>query len=415
MRAQLAWSVGQLGVDRHLVAWLLQDEARWGMAPVTGPLSCTPHQPRSHTRHPFRRLLPSAPGVERARRLLRLVLQALSPHFCLARGVHLVSGGSALCTGVYGCFGQSMPGQCTSTYCWLRLSLATLPQVGQTYQPDRLAAHLSTALSAAGLLGSGSNSSSSSGGSSNAGAGAEMLGPFGPELGEHSPWAWDVSGELLAWLAGQALLYGSAVLLIETGTLWRRAKAAWLAWGGSGSGQPAGYQHLAGQEPGAAVAVGSAAAGPVPAADAPGRAEAGEAAAEDPDVAAERRAVQSGRLPPASVAVLLQGVSKTYWQPAGGRAQHVQERHGQEQGGPGHGHSGTVGSSVSGGGGGAVHAVRDLWLGIGRHEPPARLQQAGGSGSGGARGGECFGLLGVNGAGKTTTWRMVTGEQQLLP
>ncbi len=41
----------------------------------------------------LRRLLPSAPGVERARRLLRLVLQALSPHFCLARGVHLVGGG----------------------------------------------------------------------------------------------------------------------------------------------------------------------------------------------------------------------------------------------------------------------------------------------------------------------------------
>lgn len=110
---------------------------------AAGPLSCTPHQPRSHTRHPFRRLLPSAPGVERARRLLRLVLQALSPHFCLARGVHLVrmrcvlvSAGSALCTGVCGCFGQSMPGQCTSTFCWLRLSLAT-PAAGWADVPAR--------------------------------------------------------------------------------------------------------------------------------------------------------------------------------------------------------------------------------------------------------------------------------------
>ncbi len=230
-----------------------------------------------------------------------------------------------------------------------------------------------------------------------------------------------MSGELLACLAGQALLYGGAVLLIETGVLprlWRHAKAAWR---GRASGtRGAGYQQLAGEEPAAAAAAGGAAGGAA-AADAQsaahtaGQVEAGEAAgAEDPDVAAERRSVQNGRLAPASVAVLLQGVSKTFWQPARGLKSHGQE-HGQEHGPAGHAHGGGgAGGSSSVGTGGPVHAVRDLWLGIGRHEPPASRQQLG-TGTARRSNGECFGLLGVNGAGKTTTWRMVTGGWCMFP
>ena len=221
-----------------------------------------------------------------------------------------------------------------------------------------------------------------------------------------------MSGELLACLAGQALLYGSAVLLIETGVLprlWRRAKAAWHGRSSGGGAHTAGYQQLPGAEP-AAVAAGV----PLSAADTADQTEAGGAGAEDPDVAAERRAVQSGRLPPASVAVLLQGVSKTFWQPAGERKHHGAE-HGHAQVVAGHAHSEDASGSGSGGGsGGPVHAVRDLWLGIGRHEQAAGGRQ-GATASGSSGGGECFGLLGVNGAGKTTTWKMVTGEPHAQP
>jgi hypothetical protein len=51
----------------------------------------SPHPACSPPCPPACRFLPR-PGVERARRVLRLGLQALSPHFCLARGMHLVSG-----------------------------------------------------------------------------------------------------------------------------------------------------------------------------------------------------------------------------------------------------------------------------------------------------------------------------------
>lgn len=273
-------------------------------------------------------------------------------------------------------------------------------QVGQTYQPDRLAAHLGAALSASGLGGSGGNGTSSLSSSGGRGASGNGGGGFGPEAGSRSPWEWDVSGELLACLAGQALLYGGAVLLVETGVLprlWRQAKAAWRAQGSHGQG--AGYQRLPGAEPEAAPA--GAAAGAAHAA------EGGQA--EDADVAAERRAVQGGRLPAACVAVLLQGVSKTYWQPAG-RSGSRQQEHAGEQAAAG---------GTAGGSGGPVHAVRDLWLGIGRHEQRLGWEQqrgttGGGGGHAGGAGGECFGLLGVNGAGKTTTWKMVTGEAVLF-
>lgn len=279
-------------------------------------------------------------------------------------------------------------GDASSAVAKQALSLSCVLQVGQTYQPDRLAAHLGAVLSAAGLGGSAGNGNSSA--SSNSGSG----GGFGPEAGSRSPWAWDVSGELLACLAGQALFYGAVVLLIETGVLprlWRRARAAWRA---QGSRQGAGYQRLPGTEQEAAAAGAGAGAAHT--------AEDGQA--EDVDVAAERRAVQSGRLPAASVAVLLQGVSKTYWQPAGRSARRRQGPAGEP----------AAGSGAGGGRGGPVLAVRDLWLGIGRHEPRLAWEQRGSagasSGGGGAGGeGECFGLLGVNGAGKTTTWRMVTG------
>jgi hypothetical protein len=56
-----------------------------GLAPPCPLPACPPACLRA------RRFLPR-PGVERARRVLRLGLQALSPHFCLARGMHLVSG-----------------------------------------------------------------------------------------------------------------------------------------------------------------------------------------------------------------------------------------------------------------------------------------------------------------------------------
>jgi hypothetical protein len=120
--------------------------------------------------------------------------------------------------------------------------------------------------------------------------------------------------------------------------------------------------------------------------------------------------LQSGRLDGALVPALLKGVSKTYWQAAG------------SSGGTTHSHSsgiGTVGSMghpAGGGSDGAVHAVRGLWLSIGRQQQLPSPNSGGGNesssggGSGGdGGGGDCFGLLGVNGAGKTTTFKMLTG------
>lgn len=103
--------------------------------------------------------------------------------------------------------------------------------------------------------------------------------PGGPgSVTGSSPWAWDVTGGLLASLAWQAALYGSAVLLLEAGVLprmWRHARAAWVA-AGAGAHGDAGYASLPGQAQGEEQAA----------------AERGEAAAEDDDVAAERRMLQ---------------------------------------------------------------------------------------------------------------------------
>ena len=113
-----------------------------------------------------------------------------------------------------------------------------------------------------------------------------------------SPWAWDVTGELLASLAWQAALYGSAVLLLEAGVLprlWRHARAAWAArWGGlsSGAAGRAGYAPLPGQ--GEEDMAGTAAAGSAVEAAAAAAAEQGEVAPEDGDGAAERRMLQAG-------------------------------------------------------------------------------------------------------------------------
>ena len=100
---------------------------------------------------------------------------------------------------------------------------------------------------------------------------------------------------------------------------------------------------------------------------------------------------------------LLKGVSKTYWQAASGS-------------GGAHSHGSVTGAGSSaghpagsgGGSDGAVHAVRGLWLSIGRQQ---QQQLPSSSGGGGGSSGECFGLLGVNGAGKTTTFKMLTGAR----
>jgi hypothetical protein len=64
-----------------------------------------PSPPQPST--PPRRYLPTR-GVNRARAALRLVLQSLSPHFCVAQGMHKVGKGAGMrCWGV-GCRG-----------CWL--------------------------------------------------------------------------------------------------------------------------------------------------------------------------------------------------------------------------------------------------------------------------------------------------------
>lgn len=252
---------------------------------------------------------------------------------------------------------------------------ACLLQIGMTSQPNYLASHLQSALWAAG---------GGAGGSSSGRDAAQAWRSGASGGGSASPWGWGVVGEPLAWLAAQAVLYGAAVLLVEAGVLprlWRRARAAWSGRGSSGASH--GYHPL----PSSSSSACYRAAGPAGGAGPEAEAEAG--AAEDEDVAAERRAVQSPQLVPATVPVLLRGVSKTYWQAAG-------------RGGSGrHGHGNPQHSAPDAGG--AVRAVRDLWLSIGR-----RQRQPGAAG-GGSREGECFGLLGVNGAGKTTTFRMVTG------
>lgn len=214
---------------------------------------------------------------------------------------------------------------------------------------------------------------------------------FGPgALAGASPWSWEVSGQLLAWLAVQAAVYGTAVLLVETGTLhrlWRRVRASLH---GVGRVRADGYQPLPGQD----------SAAPDTAAATAAAAEGGDG--EDVDVAAERRAVQSGQLDAASVPVLLRGVSKTYWQrgSSGSTQAHRDHQPAAAGGRPAEQQAAS----------GVVHAVQDLWLAIGRPQQAQQQRGAigGGIGGGGADG-ECFGLLGVNGAGKTTTWRIVTG------
>ena len=197
-------------------------------------------------------------------------------------------------------------------------------------------------------------------------------GPGGPgALAGKSPFAWEVTGQLLACLACQAAVYGCAVLLVEAGVLpwaWRAARGALRRLGG---GQDSvGYAPLQGEADGEE--------------------------ADDADVAAERRVVQSGALDGPEVPALLKGVSKTYWTASGSGS------------GGGSAPAGTGGNAAASAGG-AVRAVRGLWLSIGQ------LRGGGGGGGGGIRGGgggggECFGLLGVNGAGKSTTFRMLTGE-----
>ena len=284
-----------------------------------------------------------------------------------------------------------------------------LVQVGDSYSPDQLTQQLGAALGLVGLTSDGTNSGGGSGGGS---AGVAAGGDWpGGGSGSRSPWCWDVTVQLLACLAWQAVLYGGAVLLLETGALprlWERIQgtavrsgsAALGARGGVG-GRGAGYEGLpAGETHAAAAAAGAAAA----------VAEGGEG--EDEDVAAERQAVQSGRRAADATPVRLRGVSKTYWQAQQVQAQAQQQQQQLVGGVAGGDSSGAASSPGSSAGGGAVRAVQDLWLGIGtplRREQ--RAQPVGGSNSdgGGGGSGECFGLLGVNGAGKTTTFRMITG------
>lgn len=89
----------------HVAVWVLetiqrrarsprqqQALARRGRAHGGVLRQCPWHTHPSPCPHPTApcRLMPSA-GVRRLERALRLPLQALSPHFCLARGVHAVS------------------------------------------------------------------------------------------------------------------------------------------------------------------------------------------------------------------------------------------------------------------------------------------------------------------------------------
>ena len=121
------------------------------------------------------------------------------------------------------------------------------------------------------------------------GGGSVGAWPDDPAASGASPWAWDVSGQLLASLAGQAVLYGTAVLLVETGVLprlWRQASAAWSSRKGGGRAGRAGYQPLPGQPQSQQQQQDTAAAAAAVAA------EGGEGQAEDPDVEAERLAIQ---------------------------------------------------------------------------------------------------------------------------
>lgn len=253
-------------------------------------------------------------------------------------------------------------------------------QVGETYQPDRLAGHLTGAL----------------------GGGGGGL-PPGVAVGT-SPWAWEISGQLLASLAAQAVLYGTAVLLVEAGGI--RWRGPWRSFGRRRDG----YAALTGSEQQA----GDGAQG---ATEALAEAEGGWG--EDEDVAAERRAVQAGGFAPASVPVLLRGISKTYWQPPSSST-HAGQPHTHELGSAPHDHGhppdAAFGTQSHTAPGGAVRAVRNLWLRIGQQP---HLQDVydifdGGAGPAGgpaASAAKCFGLLGVNGAGKTTVFRVLTGEK----
>ena len=156
-------------------------------------------------------------------------------------------------------------------------------QIAETYQPDQLTAHLHSSLAA--VAGGGNRSDSSSSDRGSVGAWLDA-----PAASGASPWAWEVSGQLLASLAGQAVLYGTALLLVETSVLprlWRQATAAWGSRNGGGRASRAGYQPLPGQpqpqtlQPDTAAAAAAAVA-----------AEGGEGQAEDPDVEAERLAIQ---------------------------------------------------------------------------------------------------------------------------
>ncbi|KAL4853959.1 ATP-binding cassette sub-family A member 3 [Chlorella vulgaris] len=285
-------------------------------------------------------------GVNRARNALLALFQSLSPHFCVARGMHKISN---------------------------------------TYKPDQFTNQLGTALcgsaSASGLH--SASSMAAVDGSLGSGGWPEALGAVHPG---QSPFAWEVTGQLLACMAAQAVLYASLVLLVEAGLLpraWRRLAAAWAGGGGVSGNGGEGYRLVPGQE-GAAQQQADVAV------------ESGEG--DDEDVAAERLAIQTGQLAADRLPILLRGVSKTFWQPPDSSTPDASH-------GPGHDSSHSQEQAAvrpANRSSGAVRAVRDLWLSIGTPRPAA--------GSGPAGSGECFGLLGVNGAGKTTTFRMLTGE-----
>jgi hypothetical protein len=119
-------------------------------------------------------------------------------------------------------------------------------QISNTYKPDFLTRQLGQLLAGTSGGASGGASSGTSGGASGGAGSGVGWGPL-PYPGQ-SPWAWEVTGQLMASLAAQALLYGCAVLLVEAGVLpraWRRVRAAWEARAVGGGG--GGYRSLPGE------------------------------------------------------------------------------------------------------------------------------------------------------------------------
>lgn len=161
--------------------------------------------------------------------------------------------------------------------------LSSLPQISNTYKPDQFTNQLGTALggsaSASGLY--SASSMAAMDGSLGGWGWPEAMGPVHPG---QSPFAWEVTGQLLACMAAQAVLYASLVLLVEAGLLpraWRRLAAAWGGGGGGGvsGNRGEGYRLVPGQEGGAQQQADVAV-------------ESGEG--DDEDVAAERLAIQVG-------------------------------------------------------------------------------------------------------------------------